>query len=80
MTCDVSPSNSIILAMGDVEKFTFTTVPSKASRHIGGLYGAFLACLEKNKQSLQLVGNACDWVLFRVLKLPAEVGNNCRCF
>lgn len=52
---------------------TLTAVPAKAPRHISGLNRPFLTCLQQNKQSLQLVRDTGDWILLRLLKLPAEV-------
>lgn len=54
---------------------TLTAVPAKAPRHISGLNRPLLASLEQNKQPLQLVGDAGDWILLRLLKLPAEIGH-----
>lgn len=52
---------------------TLAAVPAKAPRHISGLNRPFLTCLQQNKQSLQLVRDTGDWILLRLLKLPAEV-------
>lgn len=56
-----------------LQKLTLTAIPPKAPCHISGLNGSFLASLQQNKQPLQLVWNTGDWILLRVLKLPAEV-------
>ena len=53
---------------------TFAAVPAKAPRHISGLDRPFLTSLQQNKQPLQLEGYTGDWILFSLLKLPAEVG------
>lgn len=53
---------------------TLTAVPAKAPRHISGLNRPFLTSLQQNKQPLQLEGDTGDWILFRLLKLPAESG------
>lgn len=50
---------------------TLAAVPAKAPRHVRGLDGPFLAGLQKHKQPLQLVRDAGNWILFRLLKLPA---------
>lgn len=42
---------------------TLAAVPAKAPRHISGLNRPFLTSLQQNKQSLQLVGDAGDWIL-----------------
>lgn len=52
---------------------TLAAVPAKSPRHISGLNRPFLTCLQQNKQSLQLVRDTGDWILLRLLKLPAEV-------
>lgn len=51
---------------------TLTTVPTETPRHVGGLDRPFLTGLQENKQSLQLVRDAGDWILLRLFKLPAE--------
>lgn len=51
---------------------TLTAVPAKAPRHIRGFDGPFLAGLQKNKQPLQLVRDAGNGILLRLLKLPAD--------
>lgn len=51
---------------------TLTAVPAEAARHVCGLDGPFLAGLQEHKQPLQLVGDAGDRILLRLLKLPAD--------
>lgn len=55
-----------------VSALTLTTVPTKAPCYISGLDGPFLTGLQENKQSLELVRDAGDWILLRLFKLPAE--------
>ena len=57
-----------------LQELTLTAVPTEAPRYISGLYCPFLTGLQQNKQPLQLEGDTSDWILFRLLKLPAEVG------
>lgn len=55
-----------------VQMLTLTAVPAKAPCHIRGFDGPFLAGLQKNKQPLQLVRDAGNRLLLRLLKLPAD--------
>lgn len=50
---------------------TLAAVPAKAPRHVRGFDGPFLAGLQKHKQPLQLVRDAGNRILLRLLKLPA---------
>lgn len=55
-----------------VQMLTLTAVPAKATRHIRGFDGPFLAGLQKNKQPLQLVRDTGNGILLRLFKLPAD--------
>lgn len=68
-TC-LNMQTSNVFSHRTVPMLTFTAVPAKAPCHISGLNRPLLACLQQNKQSLQLVRDTGDRILLRLLKLP----------
>lgn len=71
------PVSRLATCMRGVSALTLTTVPTKTPRYVGGLDCPFLTGLQENKQPLQLVRDAGDWILLRLFKLPAEMCQRC---